>query len=168
MEEREDRHGTEDVESTGECREEADQGDRDVAEAEARGVGDPSPEDESVSDGDAASPEATDEVDRRDDTGEAGMEAREMAGDTLLASDQTVDFRTRWEVIQTGFVDEPRRSVQEADALVTDLMQRLTDTFTEERGRLEGQWDRGDEVSTEELRVAMQRYRAFFNRLLKT
>ena len=63
-------------------------------------------------------------------------------------------------------MDEPRRSVELADALVADLMQRLAAEFAEERERLEAQWDRGDEVSTEELRVALTRYRSFFDRLL--
>jgi hypothetical protein len=47
-------------------------------------------------------------------------------------------------------------------------MERLAESFSDERNRLENQWDRGDEVSTEELRVTLQRYRAFFNRLLET
>jgi len=70
--------------------------------------------------------------------------------------------------VQNGFVDEPRRAVEEADMLVAELMQHLAKSFADERGRLEGQWDRGDEVSTDELRVAFQRYRAFFGRLLST
>jgi hypothetical protein len=65
-----------------------------------------------------------------------------------------------------GFVDEPRRAVEQADALVADLMQRLASVFSDERKSLEGQWDRGDDVSTEDLRVALQRYRSFFDRLL--
>ncbi len=86
----------------------------------------------------------------------------------LLAAGQTDDFRARWEGIQTGFVDEPRRAVEHADALVADLMQRLADSFSQERRSLEAQWDRGDDVSTEDLRVALQRYRSFFDRLLST
>lgn len=84
----------------------------------------------------------------------------------LLDEDATTDVRGRWVTIQASFVDEPRRAVQEADALVADLMKRLADSFATERGALEGQWDRGDEVSTEELRIALQRYRSFFDRLL--
>jgi hypothetical protein len=86
----------------------------------------------------------------------------------LLAGQDATDLRARWEAIQTGFVDEPRRAVKEADALVADLMQRLEQTFAEERAGLETQWDRGDDVSTEDLRVALQRYRSFFQRLLST
>lgn len=84
----------------------------------------------------------------------------------LLEEDASSDVRNRWEGIQVSFVGEPRRAVEEADALVAELMQRLADSFAQERERLEAQWDRGDEVSTEELRVALQRYRSFFNRLL--
>ncbi|HSC51893.1 MAG TPA: hypothetical protein VLD16_16640 [Gaiellaceae bacterium] len=73
---------------------------------------------------------------------------------------------TRWQEIQTGFVDEPRESVAQADALVADLMQRLAASFSNAREGLEEQWDRGDDVSTEDLRVALKRYRAFFDRLL--
>lgn len=84
----------------------------------------------------------------------------------LLPDDQTERFTTRWEEIQASFVDEPRDSVAQADALVADLMQRLAAGFSAERERLEGQWDSGDDVSTEDLRVALTRYRSFFDRLL--
>ena len=76
------------------------------------------------------------------------------------------DLRARWSNVQAGFVDSPRHSVQQADELVAAVMQRLADGFAEERSLLERQWDRGDNVSTEDLRVALQRYRAFFGRLL--
>jgi hypothetical protein len=64
-------------------------------------------------------------------------------------------------------VDEPRRTVEAADKLVASVMQRLAEGFANERSSLEKQWDRGDNVSTEDLRVALQRYRSFFDRLLK-
>ena len=70
--------------------------------------------------------------------------------------------------MQNSFVDSPRQAVEQADGLVAELMQHLATTFADERGRLEGQWDRGDDVSTDELRTAFQRYRAFFGRLLST
>jgi hypothetical protein len=76
------------------------------------------------------------------------------------------EFNTRWSEIQTGFVDEPRRAVQQADALVSDVIARIADSFSRERAQLEQQWDSGDDVSTEDLRVALQRYRSFFSRLL--
>jgi hypothetical protein len=84
----------------------------------------------------------------------------------LLPDDQSGRFTERWQEIQSSFVDEPRDAVAQADALVADLMQRLAASFSDERVRLEGQWDRGDEVSTEDLRVALTRYRSFFDRLL--
>jgi hypothetical protein len=87
-------------------------------------------------------------------------------GEPLLAEDELGRFRAQWEQIQVGFVDEPRGAVEQADSLVAELMQRLASSFSDERSRLEGQWDRGDEVSTEDLRVALTRYRSFFERLL--
>jgi hypothetical protein len=84
----------------------------------------------------------------------------------LLPRDQGTEFQGRWESVQTTFVDDPRNAVENADALVAELMQRLADGFARERERLEGQWSRGEDVSTEDLRVALQRYRSFFRRLL--
>jgi len=84
----------------------------------------------------------------------------------LLPADQSDRFTTRWQEIQADFVDQPRESVEQADALVADLMQRLASSFSEERKHLESQWDSGDDVSTEDLRVALTRYRSFFERLL--
>jgi hypothetical protein len=90
------------------------------------------------------------------------------AADRVALFEPTVlgDFNNRWTDVQAGFVDEPRRAVQQADALVSDVIQRITNTFTNERAQLEAQWDRGGDVSTEELRQALQRYRSFFSRLL--
>jgi hypothetical protein len=84
----------------------------------------------------------------------------------LFAAEETSKLRGRWSDIQGGFVDQPRRAVQDADALVTDVVKRLTDTFARERNSLEQQWDHGENASTEDLRIALQRYRAFFDRLL--
>ncbi|HEV8622351.1 MAG TPA: hypothetical protein VGR33_05620 [Actinomycetota bacterium] len=84
----------------------------------------------------------------------------------LLADEDAGGFRSRWNEIQVRFVDEPRGSVQKADGLVAEMMERLTQMFSEERTRLESQWERGDDVSTEDLRIALQRYRSFFERLL--
>ena len=86
----------------------------------------------------------------------------------LLASEDAEGFRARWTDVQTGFVDAPRQAVEQADGLVAELMQHLARTFADERGRLEGQWDRGDDVPTDSLRTAFQRYRSFFERLLAT
>ena len=84
----------------------------------------------------------------------------------LLATDEAQNLRSRWDAIQTGFVDEPRRAVEQADSLVAEVMQRLAQLFADERSKLEGQWSRGDNASTEDLRVALQRYRSFFDLLL--
>jgi hypothetical protein len=90
------------------------------------------------------------------------------AGPILLFSEpEMLDFRSRWSKLQTGFVDEPRQTVEDADKLVAAVMQRLAEGFGNERSGLEKQWDRGENVSTEGLRVALQRYRSFFDRLLK-
>jgi hypothetical protein len=90
------------------------------------------------------------------------------AAEPLLAPGDAQGFQARWTDVQHGFVDAPRRAVEQADELVAELMRHLAKTFADERARLEGQWDRGDEVSTDELRVAFQRYRVFFARLLAT
>jgi hypothetical protein len=85
----------------------------------------------------------------------------------LFSESETEDFRSQWGHIQTGFVDEPRRTVEDADKLVAAVMQRLAEGVANERSGLEKQWDSGDHVSTEDLRVAFQRYRSVFDRLLK-
>ena len=90
----------------------------------------------------------------------------EDAQQAMFAVDEATGFRTRWEAIQTGFVDEPRRAVEEADALVEQVIKRLSEVFADERTHLEGQWDRGDQSSTEDLRLALRKYRSFFDRLL--
>ena len=84
----------------------------------------------------------------------------------LLADDEGAELGRRWEAIQVTFVDDPRRAVEDADGLVAHVMQQLADSFARERETLEGQWSRGEDVSTEDLRVALQRYRSFFQRLL--
>lgn len=85
----------------------------------------------------------------------------------LFSESEVVSFRSQWTDIQSDFVDEPRRAVQDADNLVASLMKKLPEGFANERERLEKQWDRGDNVSTEDLRISLQRYRSFFDRLLK-
>jgi hypothetical protein len=109
------------------------------------------------------------EVEREADRGvPATVRQAADAGEhvALFESAALSEFNTRWTNIQAGFVDEPRRAVQQADALVSDVIQRITTTFSNERTQLEAQWDRGDNASTEELRQALQRYRSFFSRLL--
>ncbi|HLZ68656.1 MAG TPA: hypothetical protein VKV26_01985 [Dehalococcoidia bacterium] len=86
----------------------------------------------------------------------------------LLDDRFTGELRRRWTDVQVSFVDEPRKAVQQADGLVAEAIKQLAETFAQERARLEQQWDRGGDVSTEELRVALRRYRTFFERLLST
>jgi hypothetical protein len=84
----------------------------------------------------------------------------------LFPGGDSQGFQGRWSEIQTSFVDEPRKSVEQADALVAEVMQRLAQVFADERSKLEQQWDRGEDTDTEELRQALRRYRSFFDRLL--
>jgi hypothetical protein len=84
----------------------------------------------------------------------------------LFAGNEAEEFRRQWGDIQTGFVDEPRQAVERADALVASAIKRLAEIFARERATLEQQWARGGDVSTEDLRVALRRYRGFFDRLL--
>jgi len=84
----------------------------------------------------------------------------------LFSNNELEDLRRRWTDVQGTFVDEPRRAVEQADGLVAAAMKRLAEVFAEERSKLEQQWDRGDNISTEDLRMALQRYRSFFQRLL--
>lgn len=84
----------------------------------------------------------------------------------LFPTNETERFRQRWEKLQAGFVDQPRQVVAEADELVNELMQQLTAGFSDKRAGLEAQWEQGEQVSTEDLRVTLTRYRSFFNRLL--
>jgi hypothetical protein len=84
----------------------------------------------------------------------------------LFAERDLSGLRDRWSDVQAGFVDEPRRAVEQADSLVAEVMKRLAESFAAERATLEKQWDHGDNVTTEDLRLALQRYRSFFDRLL--
>jgi len=84
----------------------------------------------------------------------------------LLNHEESEHFRTLWNEIQGKFVDEPRSAVQQADALVSEVIEKITKMFTSERSSLEGQWKEGNDVSTEDLRQALQHYRSFFNRLV--
>ncbi|MCZ2524958.1 hypothetical protein [Streptomyces sp. HB2AG] len=86
----------------------------------------------------------------------------------LLGDEEGEGFRSRWQEIQSRFVDDPREAVRSADALVAEVVQELAATFSGHRQGLEDQWNRGEQVATEDLRIALQRYRSFFNRLLRT
>jgi hypothetical protein len=87
-------------------------------------------------------------------------------GTPYLANHASAQAHERWQQVQATFVDDPRRSVAEAHQLVSELMQRIVTAFAEERTELERQWSTGQQVSTEDLRICLQRYRAFFARLL--
>jgi hypothetical protein len=84
----------------------------------------------------------------------------------LLVEKDRQELQRRWDQIQTAFVDQPQNAVHEADALVSSAIDRLSKGFADARSKLEQQWDKGDNVSTEDLRVALQRYRSFFQRML--
>ena len=152
-----------------------------VAEPDARGTGD---DDATARADDERAPGAADPALATAEAGTADTTATradtDTATDTDTRRDSTADgdaaplladsdsFQSRWEEIQVRFVDEPRGAVEDADALVATVMQRLAEGFAQERERLEAQWGRGEDISTEDLRVALQRYRSFFQRLLST
>ncbi len=95
-----------------------------------------------------------------------GNDTRTNGPVSLFPDDETRDFRKRWEQVQTDFVDDPRGSVEKADQLVASTMKRLAEVFADEKSRLEKDWAKGDNVSTEDLRQALRKYRSFFDRLL--
>jgi hypothetical protein len=95
----------------------------------------------------------------------AAQDSETSGDEPLVPQDAAVDYRTRWEVIQQSFVDDPRNAVTEADKLVDDVLKRLSETFEHQHQDLEKQWSDG-EPETEDLRTALQKYRAFFQRLL--
>jgi hypothetical protein len=117
--------------------------------------------------GGAAAKTAKDVSERERDANRREMQVNEESSSTsLFETGEAESLRSRWTVIQTQFVDEPRQSVERADELVASTMKRLAQIFANEREGLEHNWDRGDNVSTEDLRIALQRYRSFFDRLL--
>jgi hypothetical protein len=85
---------------------------------------------------------------------------------SLLADNDLSGLRSRWDDVQAAFVDNPKECVQKADTLVAEVVEQLTTGFSEARSQLEAQWARGEKASTEDLRVALKRYRDFFQRLL--
>jgi len=90
----------------------------------------------------------------------------EMRDGPLFGEEELQGFRSRWDLVQGSFVDEPRLAVEQADSLVANMVKRLAEEFSTARADLEKQWDTGGDVSTEELRQVLRRYRSFFNRLL--
>jgi hypothetical protein len=117
--------------------------------------------DRPVSDREVAQPRANAQPADTAVNAEAANERAALFEPALLS-----EFNTRWTDVQASFVDEPRRAVEQADRLVSDVIQRIADSFSNERTQLEQQWDRGGDVSTEDLRQALRRYRSFFSRLL--
>jgi hypothetical protein len=106
------------------------------------------------------------DINRAGAHGTATAVARERESGPLFSSGEANDLRARWDAIQVGFVDEPRRAVEQADNLVAGTVKRLAEIFADERSKLEGEWNQGENVSTEDLRQALRRYRLFFSRLL--
>jgi hypothetical protein len=132
----------------------------------------PRPQHEGLSTADLASRSGQPPTEPRsfDEGASAAMQQRgdgqEGRSTPLFDQREIQDLRADWDAIQTGFVDEPRKAVEDADQLVAATMKRLAEVFAEERENLERQWDSGDKVSTEDLRLALRRYRSFFDRLL--
>ena len=97
---------------------------------------------------------------------DAAANGAAITAEPLFPQAEAENLRKRWEQIQSEFVDDPRDAVAKADRLVADTIKRLTDVFAEQRTRLEHEWDKGDTLSTEDLRQAFRKYRSFFDRLL--
>ncbi|MEW2503148.1 hypothetical protein AB0878_22040 [Amycolatopsis sp. NPDC047767] len=105
--------------------------------------------------------------DRGADRNTADRGARTDGAPPLFEGGDVDRFRHRWQEVQTGFVDDPRRAVRDADELVASVISSLAETFAEHKGELEAQW-RDGEPATEDLRIALRRYRSFFDQLLGT
>jgi hypothetical protein len=103
---------------------------------------------------------------REDVREESVTQQRAVEPNPLFPDDELHNFRARWDQVQTSFVDEPRQAVEQADSLVANVVKRIAEQFSAERATLEQQWAQGDNVSTEDLRQALRRYRSFFDRLL--
>lgn len=113
----------------------------------------------------------TDSIERPQSSGTQTGDAsddRYRGDEGFLPVERMEDLRNRWNGIQVGFVDDPKSAVEEAHALVTTTVKELTEIFAGERANLEGQWNGGGQADTETLRVALRRYRVFFNRLLRS
>jgi hypothetical protein len=113
--------------------------------------------------GDLVRGDADEPISRDEDDGHTQGDGRL---EPLFGPEREQDLRQRWHALQARFVDEPRETVSDADALVAELLRDLAESFDGARSRLEGQWSSGEDVSTEELRLTLQRYRSFFERLL--
>jgi hypothetical protein len=101
------------------------------------------------------------------DAGRPAATAERERLEPLFDQGREDELRDRWHALQARFVDEPRETVSDADALVAELLRDLAKSFDDARSKLEEQWSSGEDVSTEDLRVTLQRYRSFFERLLE-
>lgn len=108
----------------------------------------------------------TETADKSLEAGTSPVRSEEEELAPLFAPDAANGFRADWDAVQISFVDDPKQAVRKADELVAEVMTCLAETFSKERAQLEDQVDQTDEASTENLRVALRRYRSFFQRLL--
>ncbi|MEU9689693.1 hypothetical protein [Amycolatopsis japonica] len=118
------------------------------------------PDEDRTTDGDAGRPLGTEDLVATDSQRDTEDDAQ-----TLFENVDVERFRDSWQGIQTAFVDDPRRAVKEADELVAVVIQNLATTFADHKKELESAWSQG-EPATEDLRIALRRYRSFFNQLL--
>lgn len=121
---------------------------------------------ERIQTGDLVRGDADEPLARDDDEHDSRTTERQRL-EPLFDTTREQELRDRWHSLQARFVDEPRETVSEADSLVAELLRDLAQSFDQARSRLEGQWSSGEDVSTEDLRLTLQRYRSFFERLLE-
>lgn len=114
----------------------------------------------------AAYPEGQEPQDQQSSATATAHQGEDAKAAPLFNPQDAQSLRSHWDEVQAAFVDDPRRAVQDADSLVAEVIKRLADTFAEERSKMEQQWGSGENVSTEDLRMALRRYRSFFDRLL--
>ncbi|HWB33555.1 MAG TPA: hypothetical protein VG714_10295 [Acidobacteriaceae bacterium] len=114
----------------------------------------------------AADPAAEEPIPLPAATSPTAQEVPANSAAPLFPEDELHNFRARWDQVQTSFVDEPRKAVEQADNLVASVVKRIAEQFAAERDKLEGRWDKGDQVNTEDLRQIFRSYRSFFDRLL--
>jgi hypothetical protein len=112
-------------------------------------------------------PALASQQERRTEAADGDLKPPAEAETRLIGMDAASAYRERWTEIQATFVDEPKQTLEQADGLVAEVIQLLTRNFADERSKLEAQWTSGAQVSTEEMRLAFQRYRTFFNALLR-
>jgi hypothetical protein len=121
---------------------------------------------ESVAAAGGTGTEAIAHPERNDNREERRSQTEETELSPLFSEEEERNFRNRWKEIQTGFVDEPRQAVEQADELIAQLLHQLAESFAAQRSGLEQQWEKSDSASTEDLRQALRRYRSFCDRLL--